>query len=78
VLCEGLILGAAGGATGLALGSLGGRAVADILDASSVVTPATGATVLVVGCGIGLAMAAVGSIYPAWRAARIAPAEALA
>jgi ABC-type lipoprotein release transport system permease subunit len=49
-----------------------------MLDASSVVTPATDADVLAVGCGIGLAMAALGSLYPAWRAARIAPAEALA
>jgi putative ABC transport system permease protein len=78
VLCEGLILSTAGVAAGLALGSLVSRAAADILDASSVVTPETGIGVFVLGCLIGLAMGAVGALYPAWRAARMAPARALA
>jgi putative ABC transport system permease protein len=77
VLTESLVLAVAGVAAGLVLGALAGGAVADTLGASAVVAPATGLGVLALGGAVGLALGALGAVYPAWRVTRLPPAEAL-
>jgi len=72
-LAESGALGALGGLVGTSLGVLTVVGVAVARDWTPVVHPATAAAAPV----IGLATGVVAGLYPAWRASRIQPAEAL-
>jgi putative ABC transport system permease protein len=71
--CESLLLATAGGAAGVALGALVTAIYARSQDWSTVVPPAA----LAGGVGAALAIGAVAGVYPALRAARLAPTAAL-
>ncbi|MCP3819341.1 ABC transporter permease [Streptomyces sp. A3M-1-3] len=72
-LAESGALGTVGGLVGTSLGTLTVLAVAIVRDWTPVVHPATVAVAPVVGLLTGV----LAGLYPAWRAARIQPAEAL-
>nr|WP_254705771.1 ABC transporter permease [Streptomyces vilmorinianum] len=72
-LAESGALGALGGLVGTSLGVLTVVVVAVIRDWTPVIHPLTPAA----APAIGLATGVVAGLYPAWRAARIQPAEAL-
>ena len=72
-LCESLLLTAAGGAAGVALGAVVTAVYAESQDWTTVIPlPA-----LVGGAAAALAIGALAGCYPALRAARLAPTEAL-
>ena len=72
-LCEALLLSAAGGIAGVALGAAV-TAAYDLARGWAVVVPATG---LIGGVAAAIAIGAVAGLYPAARAARLAPTDAL-
>jgi len=72
-LCESLLLAAAGGLAGVALGAVVTAGYAESQGWSTVVPPAAMAG----GAAAALAIGAVAGCYPALRAARLAPTEAL-
>jgi putative ABC transport system permease protein len=71
--CESLLLAAAGGAVGVALGALVTAGYARSRDWTTVVPPAA----LAGGLGAALVIGAVAGVYPALRAARLSPTDAL-
>lgn len=72
-LAESGVLGALGGIVGTSLGVVTVVGVAVARDWTPVVHPATAATAPVAGLVTGV----LAGLYPAWRASRIQPAEAL-
>ena len=72
-LSESGALGALGGLVGTSLGTVTVVAVAAVRDWTPVIPPATVAAAPAIGLVTGLAA----GLYPAWRASRIQPAEAL-
>jgi putative ABC transport system permease protein len=72
-LCESLLLAALGGAVGVVLGALVTTAYAEGRGWTTIVP----ATAVLGGAAAALAIGAVAGCYPALRAARLAPAEAL-
>ena len=72
-LCESLLLASAGGLAGVALGAVVTAGYAESQGWSTVVPPAAMAG----GTAAALAIGAVAGCYPALRAARLAPTEAL-
>ena len=71
--CESLLLAAAGGAIGVALGALVTVGYAESRGWTTVVPPAA----LTGGLGAALVIGAVAGVYPAMRAARLSPTDAL-
>jgi putative ABC transport system permease protein len=72
-VAESLLLSAAGGVAGVALGALIAGAYASTRGWEVVVPP----TVLAGGVAVAVAVGAVAGLYPAMRAARLAPVDAL-
>jgi putative ABC transport system permease protein len=72
-LCESLLLAGAGGLAGVALGALVTALYAESQGWSTVVPPAA----LAGGAGAALAIGAIAGCYPALRAARLSPTDAL-
>lgn len=72
-LMEAAMLGIAGGILGIALGVVGALVLPSLLDTSIVISGAAIAGALAVALGIGI----IFGTYPAARAARLAPIDAL-
>jgi putative ABC transport system permease protein len=70
---EAAVISAAGGITGAVLGALAVTVFAGFRHWATSVPP----SVLVAAVGLALVIGAVGGLYPAWRASRLSPAEAL-
>jgi putative ABC transport system permease protein len=77
ILSEALGICALALAVGLGLGVLGAEAFTRQTDAAGLVRPAFTAGVFAWGLAFALGVGAVGAAYPAWRAVRLAPVEAL-
>ncbi|MGZ4200571.1 MAG: ABC transporter permease [Thermoleophilaceae bacterium] len=78
VLVEGMLTSLLGAAIGLAAGIAGSGPLVHALGASEFVRPSITAWALGRGLLVGCAIGIVGGLYPAWRAARLRPAPALA
>jgi putative ABC transport system permease protein len=72
-LVEAVLLGALGAAIGVPLGVLGGWVATQYAEIALVLAPGWFAVAVVVGVLVGVAA----GVYPAWRAARVDPIEAL-
>jgi putative ABC transport system permease protein len=72
-VCEAALTAVAGGVVGALLGALAVTAYSAARHWATAVPPA----VLAGAVGVALAIGALGGLYPAWRAARLSPAEAL-
>jgi putative ABC transport system permease protein len=72
-LVEAVLLGALGALVGVPLGVAGGWIATRYAEVGLVLAPGWFAVAVVVGVGVG----AVAGLYPAWRAARVDPIEAL-
>jgi len=72
-LVEASILGLLGGITGVALGLAGGKLIPHFTDTRVIVSPSASALAIVIACAIGV----IFGVYPASRAARLTPIEAL-
>jgi putative ABC transport system permease protein len=78
VLTEGVIVSVLGAAMGLVIGSLGAMLLIHALGAAAFVSPDITAWVLGRALLIGILIGVLGGLYPAWRAAHVSPARALA
>jgi putative ABC transport system permease protein len=78
VLTEGLIVSIIGAAAGVVLGSIGAQLLIHALGAAAFVSPDVTAWVLGRALLIGILIGVLGGLYPAWRAAHVSPARALA
>jgi len=77
VLGEALALCGLGGALGAGLGVAIVWAVRQAPLVSGLLTPSFSPELFVRGIGVALALGLVGGVYPAWRASRLLPAEAM-
>ena len=77
VVIEGLVLSAAGGAVGIVLGVAGLRWLAEAPLLRGLVEPETGARLLLEVAAVTLVLGVAGSLYPAGRAVRVQPVDAL-
>lgn len=78
VLTEGLIVSLAGAALGVVIGWFGAGLLVHALGAAAFVSPDVTAWVFGRALLIGLVIGVLGGLYPAWRAARMSPAQVLA
>ena len=72
-LVEASVLGLLGGALGIALGVVGANVITRIINQPVIISPAATLLALTVSLVIGI----VAGVYPAYRAARLAPIDAL-
>ncbi|WZO96118.1 ABC transporter permease [Isosphaeraceae bacterium EP7] len=77
ILGESLALGLMGSIVGVLLALVGVRLILLAPTARSFIDPNLDATSLLMGLALGLALSLVGGLYPALRAARLEPTEAL-
>jgi putative ABC transport system permease protein len=78
VLAEGTLTAVLGAAIGLLFGIVGSGVLVDALSAGAFVEPSVSAWSIGRGLLVGGAVGVAGGLYPAWRAARLRPAPALA
>jgi putative ABC transport system permease protein len=78
ILGEGVGVSLLGAGIGLALGLAGAQIAVSALSAEAFVSPDITAWGLGRGALVGVAIGVLGGLYPAWRAVRLPPAEALA
>ena len=78
-IAEGAIIGFIGGTFGVAIGWAGAPILADFLlpssDSYATITPSF--NLILLGLGLAAGLGILGSIYPAWKASRKSPAEAI-
>jgi putative ABC transport system permease protein len=77
---EGLYIGLIGGAIGLAVASVAASLFSSwLLSPSETLNVSVGITLgsMLLGLGLAVIAGALGSLYPAWRASRVSPMEAL-
>ncbi|MCC7020276.1 MAG: ABC transporter permease [Ardenticatenales bacterium] len=77
IAAESLLLGAFGGAIGTVLGMILLALITLVPTLGALLAGAYTPSVFVKAAVVSLGLGALGSVYPAWRASRIAPAEAL-
>jgi ABC-type antimicrobial peptide transport system permease subunit len=77
VLSESLVISLIGGALGALLGVAGVRAVGNVPAVSGFLPAAIPPSTLVQGMVVALALGLVGGAFPAWKASRLLPAEAI-
>jgi len=78
VMIEGVVTTLIGAALGLLLGVVGAHLLVGVLGAQEYVTPDVTAWDLGRALLVGVLLGVLGGLYPAWRAARVSPAQALA
>jgi putative ABC transport system permease protein len=78
VLTEGLIVSIVGAGLGMLIGIVGAQLLIHALGAAAFVSPRVTAWVLGRALLIGILIGVLGGLYPAWRAAHLSPARALA
>ncbi|WP_249010030.1 ABC transporter permease [Conexibacter sp. DBS9H8] len=78
VLIEGVLTTILGTALGLLLGVIGAGLLVHVLGAGEFVTPDVTAWDLGDALLVGVLLGVLGGLYPAWRAARVSPAQVLA
>ena len=78
VIVEGIVTTLLGAAMGLLLGTIGAELLVSALSAQEFVTPDVTPWDLGRGLLVGVLLGVLGGIYPAWRAARVSPAQVLA
>jgi putative ABC transport system permease protein len=78
VLIEGVVTTIIGAGFGLLLGTIGAQLLVDALGAKEFVAPQVTAWDLGRALLVGVLIGVLGGLYPAWRAARLSPAEVLA
>jgi putative ABC transport system permease protein len=78
VIVEGVMTTLIGAALGLLLGTVGAQLLVSALGAQEFVTPNVTAWVLGRALLVGVLLGVLGGLYPAWRAARLSPAQVLA
>jgi putative ABC transport system permease protein len=78
VLVEGVMTTVLGAALGLLLGVVGAHLLVGVLGAQEFVAPDVTAWVLGRALLVGVLLGVLGGLYPAWRAARVSPAQVLA
>lgn len=78
VVIEGVMTTVLGAAIGLLLGVVGAHLLVGVLGAQEYVTPDVTAWDLGQALLVGVLLGVLGGMYPAWRAARVSPAQVLA
>ena len=78
VVIEGVLTTVLGAALGLLLGVVGAHLLVGALGAQEYVAPDVTAWVLGRALLVGVLLGVLGGLYPAWRAARVSPAQVLA
>lgn len=78
VVIEGVVTTTLGAALGLLLGVVGAQLLVRVLGAQEYVTPNVTAWVVGRALLVGVLLGVLGGLYPAWRAARVSPAQVLA
>jgi len=78
VVVEGVVTTVLGAALGLLLGTIGAHLLVDALGAQLFVSPDVTAWDLGRALLVGVLLGVLGGLYPAWRAARVSPAQVLA
>ncbi|HEY2654913.1 MAG TPA: ABC transporter permease [Solirubrobacteraceae bacterium] len=78
VVIEGVVTTVIGAALGLLLGTIGAHFLVRALGAQLFVSPDVTAWVLGRALLVGVLLGLLGGLYPAWRAARVSPAQVLA
>ena len=78
VMIEGVVTTILGAALGLLLGVVGAHLLVGVLGAQEYVTPDLTAWDLGRALLVGVLLGVLGGLYPAWRAARVSPAQVLA
>lgn len=78
VMIEGVITTIVGAAFGLLLGIVGAQLLVGVLGAHEYVAPSVTAWILGRALLVGVLLGVLGGLYPAWRAARVSPAQVLA
>jgi putative ABC transport system permease protein len=76
ILGEGLVTSILGGIGGTLLGVVGAELLM-MLAPQGILEPRYGAQIFVRGMAVAILLGLLGALYPAWRASRLAPAEAL-
>jgi ABC-type antimicrobial peptide transport system permease subunit len=80
-LLEGVLLSIIAGVVGIAIGTIAAPTLSSLLQLTRNIAPTAAVSVnaelVLLAFGVSILLGALGSLYPAWRAAKIRPAEAM-